>query len=238
VEGLQQALEPYRHLDPAGWVGVFRLLPLWGALAAAASGTMMLLIGGRRLFRLVASPLGASIATIWAAPLAARLGFGAWMKPITLVATFSLATAGLIWPPVAVFFAFGIPSGLLGGQLAGGDWLLGFGPAFFVGGAIGVVLHRLVAAVLSAVVGAWVAVLGVLGAVAHGVPSTAWASENPLAIIAVAGVLAVGGAVLQIFVRPSEEQARAEREKRTVEKKKAKEQRGLEERWARYNTKR
>ena len=142
MEQLQSAFEPYRHFDPMGWVGVFRFLPVWGGLVAMGVGVLMLLFGGRQLFRLVAGPLGALIATVWAAPLAQRLGFGANLRQIVLVSTIGLFGAGLVWPPAVIFFAFGVPAGLAGGQLAGNDWLLGFGPAFLVGGAIGVVLHR------------------------------------------------------------------------------------------------
>ena len=90
MEQLQSAFEPYRHLDPIGWVGVFRFLPVWAGLIAIVVGVLMLLFGGRQLFRLVAGPLGALIATVWAAPLAARLGFGASIRQITLVATIGL----------------------------------------------------------------------------------------------------------------------------------------------------
>lgn len=236
MEHFQNAFEPYRHLDPVGWVGVFRFLPLWGGLLAIVVGVLMLLFGGRQLFRLVAGPLGALIATVWAGPLAQRLGFGASMKQITLVATLSLALAGLLWPPVVVFFAFGVPAGLVGGQIAGpNDWLLGFGPGFFLGGAAGLLMHRLVGSILSAAVGAWVAVLGILSTLNPFISGVSFLASNPIAVLAVAGCFAVGGAVFQIFVRPSEEEASARRLERSIAKKRAKDQRVAEERWAKYN---
>ena len=119
MEPLQNAFEPYRHLDPLGWVGVFRFLPLWGGLVAIAVGVVMMLFGGRQLFRLVAGPLGALIAAVWAVPLAQRLGFGGSLRQISLVATFGLFGAGLLWPPFVVFFAFGVPAGLPAGVVAG-----------------------------------------------------------------------------------------------------------------------
>jgi hypothetical protein len=236
VEQFQNAFEPYRHLDPIGWVGVFRFIPVWGGLVAIALGVLMMLFGGRQLFRLVAGPLGALIATVWAGPLAARLGFGSSMRQITLVATLGLLTAGLIWPPVVVFFAFGVPAGLIGGQIAGpNDWLLGFGPGFFLGGAAGVVMHRLVSSVLSAAVGAWVLVLGLLAALNPFISGVSWLAGNPIAVLTVAGCFAVGGAVFQLFVRPSEEEAAALRLEKSLAKKRAKEQKATEERWAKYN---
>lgn len=237
MEQLQSAFEPYRHFDPMGWVGVFRFLPVWGGLVAMGVGVLMLLFGGRQLFRLVAGPLGALIATVWAAPLAQRLGFGANLRQIVLVSTIGLFGAGLVWPPAVIFFAFGVPAGLAGGQLAGNDWLLGFGPAFLVGGAIGVVLHRVLAAILSAAAGAWVAVLGLLAALNPFVSAVGWLAGNPVAVMSVAGVFALAGIVFQLYVRPSEQEAEERKLSRALEKKKEKERKAVEARWAKYNEK-
>jgi hypothetical protein len=236
VEQLQSAFEPYRHLDPLGWVGVFRFIPVYGGIAAVVFGVLMMLFGGRQLFRLVAGPLGALIATVWAVPLAQRMGFGANLKQINVVAPIVMTIAGLAWPPAVVFFAFGIPAGLLGGQIAGNnDWLLGFGPGFIVGGAIGVVLHRLVGAILSAAAGAWLTVLGLLAVLNPFVPAAGWLANNPIAVLSVAGCFAIAGGVYQIFVRPSEEQAAERKIERGLAKRKAKEQKALEERWSKHN---
>lgn len=219
MEHVQRALAPYRHLDPIGWVGVFRFLPVWAGLACAIIGTLMMLYGGRHLFRLVAGPLGALIATVWAGPLAVRLGFGANVKHIGLGATFALMVAGLIWPPVVVFFAFGVPAGLLCGQLAGPtDWLLGFGPGFFLGGALGVVMHRVVSAVLSAAAGAWVMVIGLMAMLNPFVPAVSWLAANPVAVLSAAGVLAFAGAGFQLFVRKPEEKRGGKRQEKTLPK--------------------
>ena len=238
MEPLQNAFEPYRHVDPIGWVGVFRFMqPAVGGIAIAL-GVLMLLYGGRRLFRVVAMPLGALVATIWAVPLAQRLGVGGNFKQLSLVATLGMAGIGLLWPPAVIFFAFGIPSGLMGGQLAGAnDWLLGFGPGFLVGGAIGVVLHRPVAAILSAAVGAWVAVLGAMAALHPFVGAVEWLAQNPVAVLTIAAIAALAGSVFQLFVRPSEEEAKKRKIEKALEKKKAQEQKALEERWAKYNQK-
>lgn len=236
MDQLQSAFEPYRHLDPHGWVGVFRFLPVWGGLVAFAVGVLMLLFGGRQLFRLVAAPLGALIATIWAAPLAARLGFGSSIRQITLISTIVLTGAGLIWPPIVVFFTFGVPAGLIGGQIAGpNDWILGFGPGFFLGGAAGVVMSRIVGSILSAVVGAWLAVLGLMAALNPFVSAVNWLAGSPIAVLSVAGCFALAGAVFQIFVRPSEEEARTRKAENALAKRKAKEQKALEERWEKYS---
>jgi hypothetical protein len=235
VEHLQSALEPYRHFDPLGWVGVFRFLPVWGGLLAMVVGVLMMLFGGRALFRLIAGPLGALIATIWAVPLAQRLGLNVSLRQVSLIATAVLFVAGVAFPPAVVFFAFGVPAGLLGGELAGpNDWALGFGPAFLVGGGLGVVMHRVVGAVLSAAVGAWVTMLGLLATLVPFVPPVGWFAENPVAVICLAAIFAIAGGVFQIFVRPSEEEAKNRKLEKAIAKKKAKEQKALEERWAKY----
>ncbi|MEW6432517.1 MAG: hypothetical protein AB1730_13525 [Myxococcota bacterium] len=237
MEQLERAFEPYRHVDPVGWVGLFRFLPVWAGLAAIAVGVLMLLFGGRRLFRLVAGPLGAVIATVWAGVLAQRLGFGSSARAITTVASLGLLTAGLLYPPVVVFFAFGVPVGLLGGQLAGSaDWLLGFLPGFMVGGAMGIVMHRLVGAVLSSVVGAWIAVMGLMAALNPFLPAVGWLAGNPIAVLSIAGCFAVAGIVFQLFVRPSEEEAEKRRHEQFIKKKRAKEAAEQEKRWAKYTT--
>ncbi len=236
MEQLRSALQSYQHLDPHGWVAVYRLLPAWGGLLALVVGVVMLLFGGRRLFRLVASPLGAFVGQVWVGPLAVRFGFGAQAGQIVLVSSIVLAGAGLIWPPVVVFVAFGVPAGLIGGQLVGqSDWILGFGPGFFLGGAIGVAMNRLVGAVLSAVVGGWLATLGMMAALSPWVSAVGWLAGHPLTVLSVAACFALAGGVFQIFVRPSEEAARAKKIEDALARRKAKEQKALEERWAKYN---
>jgi len=238
VENFQNAFEPYRHFDPMGWVGVFHFLPVWAGLVAIVVGALMLLYGGRQLFRLVAGPLGAVIALVWAVPLAQRLGLAVSLRQFANIAALTLFVAGLAWPPAVVFFAFGVPAGLLGGELAGpSDWLLGFGPCFLVGGGIGVVVHRMVGAVLSAAAGAWVLALGLLAALTPFIPPVGWLAANPVAVICVAAIFAIAGAVFQIFVRPSEEEASKRKIEKALEKKKAREQKALEERWGKYKEK-
>jgi hypothetical protein len=138
VETVERAFEPYRHLDPIGWIGLFRFIPPLMGLAVAVIGSVTILFGGRRLFRLVAGPLGALVAVMWAGTLAARLGFGTVQRQLTVVSTFVLLGAGFLFPPITIFFAFGVPVGLVAGELAGpADWLLGFA-RFIAGGATGV----------------------------------------------------------------------------------------------------
>lgn len=236
MDQLESAFEPYRHFDPVGWVGVFRFLPVWGGLIAMAVGTLMLLFGGRTLFRLVAGPLGALIAAIWAVPLAQRLGIHMSLRQVSMIASAVLFVAGIAFPPIVVFFAFGVPAGLVGGELAGAnDWALGFGPCFLVGGGLGVVMHRVVGAVLSAAVGAWTAVIGLLATLSPFISAMGWFSANPVVVICFAAIVAIAGGIFQIFVRPSDEEAKNRKLEKAIAKKKAREQKALEERWEKYN---
>ncbi len=238
METLQHALEPYRHVDPVGWVGLYRSLPLGVALVAIALGTVMLLFGGRALFRLVAGPLGALIATVWAGSLATRLGFAAQAPTITTGATIILAFCGFAYPPIVVFVAFGVPSGLLAGHLAGPtDWMLGFGPGFMVGGAVGVVMHRLVGAIVSSAAGAWVIMLGLMAALAPFVGAVSWLAANPVAVLSIAGCGAVAGFSYQTFIRLSPEEAEKLRHEKAMQKKRKKENDELEKRWSKYGKK-
>jgi hypothetical protein len=238
METLQRAIEPYRHVDPVGWVGLYRYLPLGAALLAIAVGLVMLLLGGRALFRLVAGPLGALIATIWAGSLATRLGFAAQAPAITTGATIILAFCGFAYPPIVVFVAFGVPSGLLAGQLAGPtDWMLGFGPGFMVGGAIGVVMHRLVGAIVSSAAGAWVITLGLMAALAPFVGAVTWLAANPVVVLSIAGCMGVAGFSYQTFIRLSPEEAEKLRHEKAMQKKRKKENDELEKRWSKYGKK-
>lgn len=236
METLQRALEPYRHWDPAGWVGLYRFLPVYAGLACVAFGAAMLFFGGGRLFRVVAGPLGAAIGVVWAGALAVRLGFAGLQQQVTLVAGGGLLALGLIYPPAVVFFAFGVPGGLLAGQLAGGsDWLLGFVPGFLVGGAVGVLVHRPVSAALSAAFGAWALVIGLLASTAPFLGAADFVADQPLLALGLAGVLAVAGGGYQIFVRLSPERREELRREKAMRQKAEAERKALEQRWASYS---
>ncbi len=236
METLLRAFEPYRHWDPLGWVGIFRFLPVWAGLLAAAFGGTMLFFGGGRLFRAVAAPLGAAIAVIWTSPLVARVGFAGVVKEATVGATVTLFVLGLAWPPAVSFFAFGVPIGLLAGQLAGGnDWLLGFAPGFIIGGAVGVLVHRAVSAALSAAVGAWALILGLLATLAPFTGAASFLADNPIATLSIAGCFAIGGGVYQIFVRPPPEKREELKREAALKKKRDAEKKQLEDRWSSYS---
>lgn len=238
MDTLERAFEPYRHLDPIGWIGVYRFLPASAGVGLAVLGAFLILFGGRRVFRLVAGPLGALLAAVWAGTLATRLGFGSVQRQATVVSTFALLGAGFLFPPIVVFLAFGLPVGLLAGRLAGpADWLLGFAPGLMVGGAFGVVLRQQVAALLSSALGAWLIVLGVMAALSPFVSSVGALSRAPGAVLSIAGLFTVAGVVYQLFIRPSAYELEKRKRERVTAKRREKETAALEKRWSKQSKK-
>ncbi len=233
---LEQSLSAYRRLDPAGWVSLYRHLPWWVGLLAAGLGVALLLFGGGKAFRLVAGPLGAAAGRLWAPVLVSKLGGVASEAQVGMVAGGALATAGFVFPVSALFFAFGLPAGLMAGDLAGSaDWLLGFVPGFLLAGSLAVTAHRELTAVATSISGAWLLVLGALAAL-HPAGSLAESvAQRPLGVVAAAGLLALAGSAYQLALRPSPEQV----ERRKVEKarlnRERDEKRALEKRWASYS---
>ncbi len=238
METLQRAIDPYRHFDPQGWVNLFRVLPVWAGVLCIALGVVMLLRGGGMLFRGVAGPLGLVIGQIWIGPLAARLGFGSQQLQIALGASAVLCVLGFVAPISTVFFGFGIPIGLMAGNLAGqADWMLGFVPAFIIGGALGVVLERPISVLLASLTGGWLVLVGLMSALVPAIPSLVeqLAGLWPAAI-SVAACFAVAGFGYQMFVLPPpDKRAEIKREKQMAKRAEA-ERKALEKRWANYSS--
>lgn len=235
METLQRALEPYKHFDPTGWVNLFRFFPVWAGVLVALVGVGLLLRGGGVLFRGVAGPLGLIIGQIWIGPLAARLGFQNLQQQVSLGASALLCVLGFVMPASTVFFGFGIPIGLMAANLAGPDWLLGFVPAFIIGGAVGVVLERPVSVLLATVAGGWLTLIGLMAAlsgVAGGLVERL-AGTWPAAV-SVASLFAVAGFGYQIFVLPPPEKASQLKREKAMAKQAAAEKKALEKRWANY----
>lgn len=236
METLQRALEPYKHFDPAGWVALFRFLPVWAGLVMSAVGVAMLLRGGGMLFRAVAGPLGLVIGQIWIGPLAARLGFGTQQQQIALGASALLCVLGFVVPASSVFFGFGIPIGLMAANLAGqSDWLLGFVPAFIIGGALGVVMERPISVLLATLTGGWLTLIGLMAALSPAIPGLVekLAGLWPAAV-SVASCFTVAGFGYQMFVLPPPEKAAQAKREKVMAKKAAAEKKQVEKRWASY----
>jgi len=232
VETWQHELESYRHLDLEGWISVYRVLPVWSGLVLTVIGALMIFFGGGRLFRVVAVPLGAAIGLVWAGALATRFGYESIQKPIVIGTSVALSFLGLVFPTAVLFIALGAPCGLLGGQLAGStDYIFGFLPGFFVGGAFAVLFERHLSGIISSLFGAWLFTLGlccILSPVTSAVDSIA---KTPLLILAFAGVCALIGIVYQVFIRPAPEVREKQKQEKFMNKKMKKERQALEARW-------
>ncbi|QDE70745.1 MULTISPECIES: hypothetical protein [Myxococcus] len=231
MEGLLQALGAYQTFNPTGWVAIYRMLPMWAGIVCCVAGVTLLVAGGGKLFRVLAGPIGAVLGLLWTPVLVMKLGLPDVTKMATIAAAVLMAL-GFLLPTAITFLGVGVPLGLLAGQIAGQqDFLLGFVPGFIIGGLVGAMLQRPVAVMVASAVGAWMLVIGALAAL-HQVGGVVQAvASKPWGVIIAAGLFAVAGAVYQLAVRPSPEEAdklRAERERLKVRQA---EQHALEKRW-------
>lgn len=236
METFLRAIEAYQRFDPAGWVSLFRFFPAWAGGLLMAAGVLMMLFGGGKLFRLVAGPLGAAVGFVWAPVVAAKIGFAPQANQARIVATIAIAGLGLLYPPAATFFAFGIPVGMVAGEMAGvNDWLLGFIPGFFFGGVLAMAAHRFIGAIVSALVGAWLLVLGALAAL-HPITSVVESvAQQPWGVLIAALLFAVAGCVYQLFVQLSPEAREALKQEKKNAKRKLAEKKAIESRWTNYS---
>lgn len=233
VQALLLALKSYQTFNPSGWVGIYRVLPMWAGLACCVLGLALLLFGGGKvLFRVVAGPIGALMGYLWTGVVATRLGFTDLDPRLPSASAAVLLALGFAFPPAITFLGVGLPLGLIAGQIAGqSDFMLGFAPALIIGGSVGAVLHRVVASVVASAAGAWLLVIGALAALHQFGGVVAAVARQPWGVIIAAVLFAIAGSVYQIAVRPSpeeQEKLRAEREQR---KRREEEQRRLEKRW-------
>lgn len=231
------ALNAYRGFDPAGWVGIYKLLPMYAGIVCVVLGVLLLLFGGGRFFRLIAGPIGAAIGFLWAPMIAGRFGLSVSPEAISYAAAAFLGVMGFVFPPGLLFFAVGIPLGLIGGQFAGADWMLGFAPTAFITGAIAAAAHRVIASVVSSIIGGWILVIGMLAALHQVGTLVAMVAQQPWGVIIAAILFALAGSVYQIAVRPTPEEADAIRAEKALAKNKAQERKRLEKRWGKYANK-
>jgi len=235
MSDLTHALSAYERLDPAGWVALYRLMPGWLGWCVAAGGFILMLFGSERaLFRGVAAPLGAA-AGYFLVPLGTTLLKGGPLPEyVRLIAAGVLGGVGFALPPASLFFLAAIPAGLLSSRLlSGSDVLLAFLPAFVVGGAVAAVLYRQVGALLTAAVGAWGLVLGLLAGLTPWTSLPQTVAAMPWAVVAAAGCFALAGAALQLSRASPEERAKRKQEQ-SLAQRKISEQKALEKRWSNY----
>ena len=239
VQDYLNALSAYRGLHPDGWVGLYLYLPTWAGLLLVIAGGFLVPFGGAtKTFRIVAAPLGALVGFVLTPPALAGLGFNLSPVAASAIGAFALLLLGAAFPAGVLFFAAGLPFGMLGGHLVGAsDYWLGFLPAFLFIGASAAVAQRWVGAALAALVGSWLFMLGLL-ATFHRLELVPRLAAHSFTVIAIALLLATAGAAYQIALRPSPEQLEKERLELEREKKRLDEEKALEERWAKYTGKR
>ncbi|MFY0580449.1 hypothetical protein ACN28S_44975 [Cystobacter fuscus] len=233
MDAYLEALKAYQSFNPAGWVALYRVLPMWAGIVSGVLGLILLLAGGGRLFRVLAGPIGACIALGWTGLLITRFSLG-WTDPRLLnVIAAALTLVGFIFPPVIVYLGVGIPLGLLGGEIAGpNDFVIGFAPGLILGGLIGVVLYRQMAAIISSCFGGWLLVIGAMAALHRFTGLVGVMAKQPWGIVIAAGLFALAGSIYQIAVRPSPEEAERQRAERQKLKQRKAEQKALEKRWS------
>ncbi len=232
MEGLIQALRAYQTFNPSGWVALYRLLPMWAGIVCCVVGVTLLLAGGGRMFRVLAGPIGALLGLWCTTIITTKLGLPEVVDRLPVIVAAVLMALGFLFPPAITFVGLGIPLGLVAGQIAGPqDFLLGFAPGFIIGGLVGALLHRVVSALVASAVGAWVLVIGALAALHQFGGLVAAVASRPWGVIVAAALFAVAGAVYQLAVRPSPEDADKQRAEQERLKQRQAEQRALEKRW-------
>lgn len=226
-----QVLSAYRSFDPAGWVALYRVMPTWLGIPCGVLGIVLLLVGGGRLFRVVAAPVGALLGYLWAPLVAARFGVQLPEHTVAVVAALGVGLASFAVPPTAVFVGFGLPAGFAAGDMAGAnDWMLGFLPGFLAVGTLAAVFSRWIAAVVASAVGAWLLMMGLLSGL-HVLGVAATVAAQPWGVLLGALLLAIAGSIYQLFVRPSPEDAERLKQQRQKLKQRIVEKRALEKRW-------
>jgi hypothetical protein len=80
VEAFFEALKAYQTYNPQGWVGLYRVLPMWAGILFCVLGLSLLLFGGGRAFRLVAGPVGALIGLRGRPCSPASWAWAAWIR--------------------------------------------------------------------------------------------------------------------------------------------------------------
>lgn len=232
MDAYLEALEAYRRFDPAGWVAIYRLLPVWAGLVCCWLGLGLLLLGGGRAFRAVSGPLGALIGLAWTGLLLTKLGVAGDSRLPGLAAA-SLAVLGFVFPPAVLSLGVGIPVGLLGGTIAGpSDFLAGFTPGFILGVLAALVLHRHMSAIIASLLGAWLLVLGTMAALHRSGGLVNAMASQPWGLLTAAGLFAIAGSIYQIAVRPSPEEAGRQQAERQRLKARQAELSALEKRWS------
>jgi hypothetical protein len=195
------------EFDPGRFVALAKDLPLGVAIALTIAGLIACLLGARRyVFRILLAPLAIAVG-LALGPKATPL-LHVSPKLASYIAGGAGGTAALLFPPVVLFCCFGILGALLGAELAGPqDYWIGFIPGFILAGALSLIVHRIVAVLVSSLIGAAMFVLGLLGLVSF----TSFAPlifGAPVLCLGLAGCVAVVAMGFQFKFGPSSDEER------------------------------
>jgi hypothetical protein len=225
----------YGQWDVHSWLETLFHWPLWGACVAIALGLCFLVVGQGFLFRFVTALVGAVIGLAWSKPVIIQLALPDFANSEQVYAVV-LGLVGFSIPEAVLFLLLAIPSAFACmGFLGLKNPLLGFVPAFLVGGAIALILQNHVRAFIASALGAWMLVLGALSSFHH----LGWVSrsvlQSPWAIVGTIVLLAMGGTLFQMSFF-GKQQRRLQRKAEKARLKTAdKEKEALEKKWATYS---
>jgi hypothetical protein len=198
-------------------------------------GACFLTVGQGVLFRFVTALIGAVIGLAWSKPVIAQLALPDFAGSEQVYAVV-LGAVGLSIPEAVLFLVFAIPAAFASMTYLGlKNPLLGFVPAFLLGGAVGLILQNHIRAFVASALGAWMLVLGVLASLYR----LEWVSQSvlgsPRAIWGAIVFLTLAGTLFQMSFQ-SKQRWRA---RRKVEKARlktlAEDRAALERKWASYS---
>ncbi|MCL2178260.1 MAG: hypothetical protein FWC28_07100 [Proteobacteria bacterium] len=227
----------YGQWNPQAWLETLLHWPFWGAVLATALGLCFLIVGQGFAFRLVMALMGALIGFAWSQPVIRLLALPDFANSEQVYAVL-LGIVGMSTPEAVLFLILAIPSAFACVAYLGlKNPLLGFVPAFLVGGAIGLILKNHIRAFIASALGAWMLVLGILA----GLYQRGWISkrvlENPWAILTTIAFLTLGGTFFQMsFYGKKQQRAQRKAEKARLQTF-AEDKAALEQKWSSYASK-
>ncbi len=234
---LAAAVEPFRHLDFGAWFGFAVGLPHVPAALAIVAGLVCALAGARHGVDRVTAPLVGLLFALGIAPEVQAIVnplMPVSVKLVSLVLPAAVALLSVFVPHALVFFVIGT-LGAAGGAafVSEKELLLGLAPGFLIAGAIGLVLGRYLATVITAAVGGILFTGGLLALLGDNAIGRVLTSSAYLPL-GLAGLLTLAGASLQFATYQDAGERQKKKEAAREKKQLDKENREREKRFANY----
>jgi len=209
--------------------------PLWGACLAMVLGAGFLARGQGFLFRFVTALLGVLIGVAWSKPVIAQLSLPDFAGSEQVYAVL-LGLVGFSIPEAVLFLVFAIPAAFASMTYLGlKNPLLGFVPAFLLGGALGLIVQNHVRAFVASALGAWMLVMGVLTTLYR----LGWVSpqvlQNAWAIVGAIAFFTLGGTLFQMSFQGKHKWRSQRKAEKLRLKALAEDKAALEQQWAKYS---